>query len=101
MIAWKSDRFAKYEGRDTAVGNALNWPDQYLPVAHRMRSEARTFLLMWAWCEAGNATWRGLCRDRGWSRSSADRWRRWAAERIAEGINEAIRASAEASVRTG
>ena len=94
VIGWRADRLAKFEGVETTVGNALNWPDQYLPVAHPMRGKARTFLLMWAWCEAGNDTWRGYCRKRNWSRSTADRWRKWAAEQIAKGINEGITAAA-------
>ncbi|WP_143103717.1 hypothetical protein [Methylobacterium gossipiicola] len=97
VIAWRADRRAKYEGFETTAGNALSWPDQYLPTAHPMRSEARNFLLMWAWCEAGNDTWRGYCRKRGWSRTTADRWRKWAAEQIAAGINEAIRRATRAA----
>ena len=95
VIAWRADRLVKFEGNDTTVGSALNWPDQYLPVSHHMRGQARTFLLMWAWCEAGNDTWRGYCKKRGWSRSTADRWRKWAAQQIANGINEAIRSAAQ------
>lgn len=88
MVAtWKADRRETFEGRSSSVHSAGSWSALYLPATHHMRDQARNYLMASVWAAAGGESFRDLCLRRGWSRSTATRWRRWALQHIVNGLN--------------
>lgn len=87
---WRADPRLRSPGGAAPI----SWCALYLPASHPMSGEARDFLMMWAKCRAERESWRDFCVRRGWSRSTADRWRRWAVGEIVRGLEADAAASA-------
>lgn len=66
-----------------ATADAFSWAGRFLAEYPK----ARLHLFAWARCKAQRESWRALCLEMGWPRSSAEISRGLAAELIAEGLN--------------
>lgn len=88
MIAtWKADRRETFENRPSSIHSAQSWCALYIPQTHPMRGKARDYLLAYVWASAEGESFRDLCNRRGWSRSTAHRWARWALDHIVSGLD--------------
>ena len=100
IIVWGYDPRAKFEGRPLLTVEARNWPALYLP--RREHNHLRDVVTAWAWCMgAKEKSFRRMCLDRDWDRSTALREVERATRIIAEGLNrDAARAAAAPATST-
>ena len=93
VSAWQAGKRPAFRGEiatvQSSVRSALDWASLYLPYDDPMRGQATTYMLTAVWAQAEGESFRDVCRRRGWKRTSAAKWSKWALDHIVHGLNEA------------
>lgn len=93
VSAWQAGKRPAFRGEtatvQSSVRSAIDWVSLYLPHNDPMRGQATTYLLTAIWAQAEGESFRDVCRRRGWKRTSAAKWSKWALDHIVDGLNRA------------